>query len=249
MKRFIFKDDWLESIFKSPVFKLKLNSDLIKNLKNKESEEYKQFNKIIHFKNVFLYTKIRTSDIDVIKFLVDFGFYLIDTNVIFKKKIKINHLKDIKNNDLSIRFAGLKDKEETTKLSRESFIYSRFHQDEKIPNKIANSIKFKWVENFFYGKRGDDLIIATLDDKVIGFILLIIEKINKNITIDLIAVHKEFRGKNIAKDMISFLENNFNDYNHIIVGTQIVNIPSINLYESCGFQIDESYYVFHYHHK
>jgi ribosomal protein S18 acetylase RimI-like enzyme len=181
--------------------------------------------------------------------LVDFGFYLIDTNVIFKKKIKINDLKDIKNDDLLIRFACIKDKEETTKLSSESFIYSRFHQDEKIPNKIANIIKFRWIENFFNGKRGDDLIIATFDDKVTGFILLIIDKINRNITIDLIAVHKDFRGKNIAKNMIRFLENNFNDYNNIIVGTQIVNIPSINLYESCGFQIDESYYVFHYHHK
>lgn len=243
MKSFILKDDWLVNILNRPVFKLNLNSDLVKNLKNKESDECKYFNRIMNFENVFLFTKIRTSDIDIIKFLESYKFFLIDTNIIFKKKIAYSNNK--KNYNLSIKFACLKDKEEIMNLSKESFIYSRFHLDENIPNAIANSIKSKWIENYFNGQRGDDLIIATLDDKIAGFILLI--KSGNNIIIDLIAVHEKFRGKNVAKNMINFLEENFNDLNKIIVGTQIVNIPSINLYESCGFRIDESYYVFHYH--
>ena len=65
--------------------------------------------------------------------------------------------------------------------------------------------------------------------------------IRKNeVVIDLIAVDKKFRKKGIASKLIKGMINYYRkDYSIYSVGTQISNIPSINLYEKCGFNIIE----------
>ena len=237
----IVRDEWLEKILKKKVYNLVLDDIFIKKTNNKKSEEYKDFFKIINKKTVFIYSKISTLSISQIKFLEKWGFNLIDTNVVFEKKIILNKEK----NKHKIRFAEQYDENIVKELARKSFKFSRFHLDEKIPNKIANEIKYKWVENYFKGKRGDRMVVAIIDNMVVGFLLLI-KKMN-SLIIDLIALDDKFRGKKIADDMIIYAENNIKNIKKIIVGTQIANIPSIRFYEKCGFHIIESNYVFHYH--
>ena len=72
-------------------------------------------------------------------------------------------------------------------------------------------------------------------------------KSNDEIVIDLIAVDKEQRRKNVASDMIAFATINRSGARSIRVGTQVVNLPSMALYEKLGFQISDAVYVFHYH--
>jgi len=54
---------------------------------------------------------------------------------------------------------------------------------------------------------------------------------------------------NIAKDMISFAETQCHGFIKICVGTQLANMPSVNLYENIGFRFSGAHYVFHYHNK
>jgi len=243
VKKNIIQDGWLEQILKKKVYTLTLDDNFIKKTKDKKSKENKELFKIINKKPVFIYSKIPASSIKQVKFLEQLGFNLIDTNIIFEKEIIINNEK----NNHEIRFATQNDENKVKELSGKSFKFSRFHLDEQIPNKLANEIKYKWVENFFKGNRGDEMIVAIIDNNIVGFLLILKKK--NSIIIDLIALDEKYRGKKIAEDVITFAENNIKNINTIIVGTQIANIPSIRFYEKCGFRIIESNYVFHFHNK
>jgi ribosomal protein S18 acetylase RimI-like enzyme len=241
VKKNIIKDEWLGNILNKSVYKLNLDDEYIKKIKDKKSEENKELFEIINKKNVFIYSKIPSTSIKQTKLLEKLKFNLIDTNIVFEKDIFSQN----KKYQHKIRFAKKNDEKNVKELSGKSFRFSRFHLDEQIPNKLANEIKFKWVENFFKGNRGDNMILAIVDNNIVGF-LLILEK-KKSIFIDLIALDEKHRGKQIGEEMIAFAENNFKDKDKIIVGTQIANTPSIRFYEKCGFRVIETYYVFHYH--
>ena len=130
-------------------------------------------------------------------------------------------------------------------LANKSFKYSRFHLDSFFSNEVANNIKAEWVRSFFMEKRGDAMIVALIDNTIVGFLLLLQD--DERITIDLIAVDSNFRGEGIAKDMIMYSQDCYKDLSFIRVGTQLVNRPSINLYENLFFRFIEAKYVFHYH--
>lgn len=238
----IIRDIWLEKILKKKVYKLVLDDNFLKKTKDKKSKEYKDIFEISSIKPVLIYSKIPTSSINKVKFLEKWDFNLIDTNIIFEKRVNLNNKK---NSKYEIRFSTLKDEKKVKELSKKSFKFSRFHLDEKIPNKLADEIKYRWTENFFKGKRGDKMIVTIDENDIVGFLLLVEKK--NNLIIDLIALDEKYYGKKIAEDMITFAENNIKNINKIIVGTQISNIPSIRFYEKCGFRKIESNYVFHYH--
>jgi len=132
-----------------------------------------------------------------------------------------------------------------TSLERNNFKYSRFHLDPAIEDRVSNEIKAQWARNYFRGDRGNQMVVSEKDGQVTGFLQLLYNA--DTLIIDLIAVSKENRNKNIASEMINFAENKLEGFTKIRVGTQAANIPSIGLYEKLGFSINYMKYVFHYH--
>ena len=153
-------------------------------------------------------------------------------------------LESKKNSEIKVSFAEKKHQKAVELIANENFSFSRFHLDLKIDNNIANQIKKNWVKNFFSGHRGDEMIVAIMDDEPIGFLQLIVKE--KELLIDLIGVAKRAQGRGVACSMIEFACKNIRRSN-ILVGTQIGNIPANKLYQKLGFQLTESNYVFHYH--
>lgn len=240
VKKNIIQDEWLSKILKKKVYNFVIDDNFIQKISDKKNKELFEF---INKKNVFIYSKIPSTSIEQVKFLENLGFNLIDTNIIFEKEVFLQNKKC----QYDVRFALKNDEKKVKELSKKSFSYSRFHLDEKIPIRLANEIKYKWVENYFKGNRGDNMVVAIINNNIVGFLLIFKKK--NSIIIDLIALDEKHRGKQIAEEMITFTENNFKNIDKIIVGTQISNIPSIRFYEKCGFRIIESNYVFHYHNK
>lgn len=238
-------DQWLTEFFKLDVYRIMVNDNFIKLFNKKNRKASDVCNEFIALQNkpVFMYSKVHTMYFGGIKFLEDFGFNLIDTNVTFEKPISIraNFI-----GNCSLRFATPDDQNHVVRLASKSFIFTRFHMDPAISNKTANRVKGEWFNNYFAGNRGDQLVVALIDGKIVGT-LQIIYGVDKTLIIDQIATNKEYRRMGIAKDMIAFAENNCRGFNRIRVGTQIANIPSINLYEGIGFRISDAQYVFHYH--
>jgi len=189
----------------------------------------------------FIYCKVPSNAVSLLDLLENNGFRVVDTNVVFEKKLAPNPVNSVEN----VRFAICEDEEAVVKIAENNFIYSRFHLDTKIADFKASQIKGEWVRNYFKKTRGDFLVVFQKNNELAGFCLLLDNK--KNIVIDLICVDKKFHGCGIASDMIRFVEKKFLGYESLIVGTQVANIPSVRLYEKNGFKLQNSYYVLHRH--
>ena len=233
------KDQWLSEQIGKSVYQLKVN-DLSEEV---FSKDWKNF-RIDHTEdNYLVFSKICTNSVNIWQCLEKANFKLIDTNVIFE--LNVNKLfEKQQHNEIEICFAEKKHQQALEKIARDNFHYSRFHLDSLINNDIANQIKQNWVKNYFFGKRGDEMVVALLHNKPVGFLQLIIKE--KNILIDLIGVDKIEQGRGVASSMIQFASKNMK-LPCIKVGTQIGNLPSINLYQKLGFVLTRSDYVFHYH--
>ena len=238
----IIKDVWLESFLnkKCWIIEDSFNFKQVFKLKNLSKNGFASYKQEIN-KKIDLTTMISSK------------FNLVEINTqlqLLRKNFKIQPY----NLEINLNYCSknIKEKEiidQICKIAEESFTNSRFYQDKFIPNEVASKIKKSWINNYFLGTRGDDLIIATnRSNKVIGFMSLL--KGNSNsIIIDLIAVSKNERGKGIGKEMLNFLviSKKYKYIDFILVGTQLKNIQSINFYERSNFLIHKCNYVFHLH--
>jgi len=233
------KDEWMTKQIGKLVYKLNVNGFEFQ----KFHLDWDNFIKDRSKKPFFVYTKISTNYVEFWQCLEKANFMLIDTNLQFELKGMISNKKSLKK-DVKIIIANESHKESASLIAYNNFIYSRFHLDPLIENKIANQLKLNWVKNYFLGKRGDAMVIALINGQPVGFLQLIINK--QELIIDLIGVDKEAQGNGVASGMIQFITENFR-YRFIRVGTQVSNIPSIKLYQKLGFVLTGSDYVFHYH--
>lgn len=238
-KEYIICDEWLKSIFGYEVYRVAVDDSLASGDGKEMIEDIQRCNP------VFIYAKTPVNALNQVLFLEDIGFRLVDTNILFDKAVSENHV--FKGN-CTVRFEEPSDKSQVVSLANESFEFSRFHLDPFVSNDLANKVKGQWAGNFFTGDRGDRMIVATINKKVVGFLQILFDK-NSNLVIDLIAVDLNVRNKGIATDMIKYAEINCSDRERILVGTQIANAASMKLYEKCGFMIAKASYIFHYHNK
>lgn len=237
-------DPWLASLLHRTVYKLEVGDPFTSKIQE-DALFSKELNQVLSEK-VFLYSKVQTSASARISLLQDLGFKLVDTNLTFEKKIGAMRPENL---DGNVRFADAAEEDAVAKIARESFKFSRFHLDRNIDKDVANLIKEEWVRNFFRGKRGDHLVVAASSGKIGGFLQLLLNKEPDLMTIDLIAVDHGSRGQGFGRDMITFCEAKFPERTRFHVGTQVANVPSVRMYESMGFRLVNSVYVFHYHHE
>ena len=213
----LIKDDWLSQYFEGGTFRYTSPFDL------------KEFPK------GFISAKVPVTDINHVNFLYTQGFNLVEVLVQFQQRtptvIKTN-------TNIQVGFALSEDKDKVLEIAENSFIFSRFYQDSTIDKNTASRIKRDWVSNYFQGTRGTHMVIARDKNKVIGFMLLI------NTVIDLIAVSPHHLRKGISSRMISFANQKIG---FLKAGTQLINSPSISLYENSGFFLQNAQFVLHKH--
>ena len=238
-KAFIQRDAFLESILSRPAYKIDDFTDPV-DLKFLQNKNY-------NFRGSFFYTKIDCSIVSRVRIFKKSGFKIIEENITLGKEGGKSNLKDPfrHRQQYEIRWAQDEDRNFIEDIAQKNFSHDRFHQDPKIDNSLADEIKRQWAGNFFSGKRGDAMIVATFNNQPVAFLLLLLTK--KQSVIDLIAVSKDHRKKGLSKQMINYALKNFSANTRWLVGTQSTNIPSIRLYESLGFQNICSQHVLHKH--
>jgi GNAT superfamily N-acetyltransferase len=239
-KDFIKRDAFLESILSRPAYKFNKFTEPI-DLKLLQDKNY-------NFRGSFFYTKVDCSNVSRLRVFENSGFKIIEENITLGKKGGDSNLHEPfrRRQQYKIRWAQDDDRNFVEDIAKKNFSHDRFHQDPKIDNSLADEIKRQWAGNFFSGKRGDAMIVATVNNRPVAFLLLLLAK--KLSVIDLIAVSKEHRKKGLSKQMIGYALQNLSDRNRWTVGTQSTNVPSVKLYESMGFQIIDSQYVLHRHY-
>jgi hypothetical protein len=234
------KDEWMSGILGVTSYHLKAKKEDTQafiDIKASGLEKY------LDEKELFIDTKMKSTDVSTISRIEDCGFKLVDTNLTFDMAVTSKSLKGT----AEICEAKAEHKEASSKLAGSCFEFSRFHLDPNINNTISNTLKEKWVENYFNGKRGDQLFIAKVGPSIAGFIQLLEQE--DKVIIDLIGVSSQFRRQYIAHDLMAHTCNVYKHKQKIIVGTQVSNTPSVRMYENFGFRLCDSSYVFHYHTK
>jgi len=240
---YILPDEWFSHILQKPVYKIAGDSEFIEKLRTPDSQEHALM-KQLQSEPCFMYVRLSTMVLTAVKTLMQWGFLLVDTRVVFEKPVEGSTSMQ---GYCDIKFADSEDEKQTVALGRMAFVCSRFHLDNNFSRDVANHIKAEWVQNYFLGKRGEYMVVAVLDGKVIGFLQLL--QSGGLLTIDLIAVDNNYQKKGIARDMAIFAERQCKGCRLMQVVTQIANTPSIRFYEKLGFRLINSQYVFHFHKK
>ncbi|WP_053954712.1 GNAT family N-acetyltransferase [Inediibacterium massiliense] len=134
--------------------------------------------------------------------------------------------------------------EQVVEIARDSFQYSRFFNDPKLPEIQAKNIYLYWTECAF-GQENKYFVICKRDESVAGYILFSINEDNS--VIELIAVDEKYQGQRIGKSMIQTMESFVIDQgiNKIKVGTQVNNISAAQFYSKMGFTYVSCGSVYH----
>jgi ribosomal protein S18 acetylase RimI-like enzyme len=144
--------------------------------------------------------------------------------------------------------AQKKDIKNIVHLAKSELRNNRFFLEKKIDSKISEQIKIEWVRNYFKKKRGDLMILRYKKNLLAGFLLVIQKK--KGIVVDLIAVSKKFRKKNIALEMMLFAQKIFSSPQKKVTffaGTIDKNCLAIKFYKKIGLRLINKSYIYHYH--
>jgi ribosomal protein S18 acetylase RimI-like enzyme len=152
-----------------------------------------------------------------------------------------------------VRAATAADYDRVVEIAGSAFRYSRFHLDPLIRRDVANGIKRGWMQSYRDGSRGAGCLVATesagKSERVVGFLgILELRREHTVQVIDLIAVDGSAQGRGVGRALVErFVFAAAARAAEVEVGTQAANVPSVRLYEACGFKLASAEYVLHAH--
>jgi dTDP-4-amino-4,6-dideoxy-D-galactose acyltransferase len=233
------RDTWLSGIFGCDVFKASFEKDEI-------LDPRIIFSEALNSRRAFYYVKVPVASVAQVGALTMAGFRVIDVNVTFERE-PVRSVES--NSNIIVRDVLPKDEAAVLDIADSVFVYSRFHLDPLISKELANRIKREWIANYVRGQRGERLLVAEVDGKPVGFLaLLVTGGEEKTGVIDLIGVGKNMQGRGVGRRLVEFyVQDAYQKYSRLIVGTQVANVPSMRLYTKCGYLISNSTYVLHAH--
>lgn len=123
--------------------------------------------------------------------------------------------------------------------------YSRFKNDPLLPKNSFEKMYREWVLQSLNGNMGDEIYF--IGDAADPIAMVTIAFKNQFAEIGLIAVKQEYQQQGYGKLLVEFVENiTFEKkLNHLIVATQLSNLPAIKLYEKCGGKIIKQENIYH----
>jgi ribosomal protein S18 acetylase RimI-like enzyme len=231
-------DDWLAGIFGYDVFRLSLAAD--------ESTVSPAAIFASPAPRAFYYAKVPVANVGQAGALTAMGFRVVDTNVLFERAPDPQLPAA---SALAVREAEPEEREAVLAIAATCFVYSRFHLDPQVPAATANAVKREWVANYFRKQRGERLLVAVSGGQPVGFLALLALSGPARVgVIDLVGVDRAWQKRGVGRRLVEHLVHESPPrYDHLRVGTQIANLPSIRLYEACGFRAAGAEYVLHAH--
>jgi GNAT superfamily N-acetyltransferase len=193
------------------------------------------------------YAKVDTADVARAGELTGVGFAVVDVNVTLDRVAG-----PVPVSPASVRVADVAANQHAAvlEIAGHAFRLSRFHLDPLIPRALADRVKREWVGSYVAGRRGERLLVATIDDRPVGFLAVLAADIDGKVArvIDLVAVAPEAQGLGVGTALVrSFIHLTEATSDRLRVGTQIANARSLRLYTRAGFEIVHSAYVMHLH--
>lgn len=239
-------DEWLAGVFGYDVFKASLPAQAGDELLSLPTD---MLLTVAAGRPAFFYAKVPTNRVDHVRALNRLGFYVVDGNVTFERRPD-PRIEEARSAAISIRDVAPVEHEAVLDIAVSCFVYTRFHLDPRVPLATANAVKREWINSYLHRRRGERLLVASAGNGPVGF-LAVLRHIADGKTIyviDLIGVAKTHQGQGVGKSLTDYF---INDYagkcDCLRVGTQVANVRSMRLYETCGFRVADSAYVLHAH--
>lgn len=239
------EDCWLSAIFGHGVFEVHLGPAAVEGEDELCRHAARQ-------PAAMYYAKLNTDRVEVVRRLTTAGMYVVDVNVTFARDTRAPG-QGARGGGASGCWLGEASGEHHSgvlEIAATCFQYSRFHLDPLIPRTVADRIKHDWILSYIRKQRGDRLFVATLDETPVGFLAALSSESNgKRIRIiDLMGVEAAYQGRGIGRELVGFFVDRYRDEaDSLQVGTQVANVPSLRLYEGCGFSVLSTRYVLHMH--
>jgi ribosomal protein S18 acetylase RimI-like enzyme len=181
--------------------------------------------------------RIQAPDDSIARVFESAGFRKVEDMLSYSRKIS----QSAKGSN-AVRVARKDDIEYISQIGESSFSFDRFHSDPLIDNDKADKLKRAWSRNCLTHRASKVFVFQ--DEKVGGFLACV--KTKYALVIDLIAVAEEKRGLGVGRDLIGACEEYYQEQCNVYsVSTQSSNKASINLYNSCGFQLVSKKATFH----
>ena len=203
------------------------------------ADDVLNFNQLKKIQKPFFLTIKSKNKIDLKK-NKNFKISLKSKQINFKKKV-------LKKEEplLNCRKAKLSDKKKILKIALNSPSISRFLIDKTISKNFKKNYKKEWILNYIRKKRGDNLLVAFLNNTIYGFLLLI--KKRNEVIIDQIAVDKKYVKKKIGTSLINYVSKLYFNNNKLIIkaGTSKDNQIAKKFYLKNGFKKFETYFIYH----
>lgn len=190
----------------------------------------------------FVDAKVPATDLAAAHALEGAGFRLADTNLQYVAPCRMLASRSAS----GARFARPEDCEGVAGVAQRAMQLDRFHFDTSIAPQTADRLKREWAANFFYGHRGDWMVVAETAGRVCGFLQLL-QDAEERLVIDLVGVDADYRDKGLGAAMIAFAAGECPSSGTAVVGTQAANPLSAGFYENLGFRLAQAQYVFHFH--
>jgi ribosomal protein S18 acetylase RimI-like enzyme len=130
-------------------------------------------------------------------------------------------------------------------LSLEAGKYSRFRLDPNMKSFEFEKLYFEWVFKSILGQFDHDVYLFKEDGKTVG--LLTLKVTNETAHIGLISSHKDYQGRGIGKNMITFAKNYASQKKCklLSVATQESNHVAMKFYQKNGFTVKQLDCILH----
>jgi dTDP-4-amino-4,6-dideoxy-D-galactose acyltransferase len=239
----ITEDGWLAGLMGRPVFRVDLAGPQSDQAAEERLREHSR-----QQARAFYYTKVDAARVDTARRLSAGGFFVADTNVLFQ----LDRSPQLTLDFPGVTVGGLEagEEEAVLEIAAGAYRFTRFHLDPFVGVELANAIKRAWCGNYVRRLRGDRLFVARLEGRPAGFLAALTVEApgQRKAIIDLIGVAPAFQRRRVGAALTTaFVEHYRGRAALLQVGTQVANLPSIRLYERCGFSLASSQYVLHLH--
>lgn len=236
-------DGWLGAIFGHPVYRLE--GDLADAGPRVAEHARRQ-------RAALYYAKVDTDRVEDVGGLVAAGFAVVDASV----TLGLDTQEAATRGETpagpagTIREALAEDHEAAMAIAARCFRYSRFHLDPRVGRAVADRIKGEWVRSYVRKQRGEALYVALAEGRPAGFLaVLAADAGGRRVrVIDLVGVDVPAQGRGVGEALVRFFVGRYRqECDELRVGTQAANVPSLRLYEKCGFRVVRTQYVLHLH--
>jgi len=191
-----------------------------------------------------LSARVDASDLSGLHVLEEAGFITVDSILTFALDLA-RHKPVEPSKDFQIRLATARDAERVAELARTAFIYDRFHADPFISRERAGELHARWLRNSCTGKAADAVLLAEDKTGLLGFVSCALlpdtgKRLGRMVgTIVMVASAESARGRGVARATVMATVEWLRQHGCEIVesGTQVRNIPSMGMFQKCGFRI------------